>query len=58
MVLNSITERFLIGWRISLALPVLFGAVLAAGALILPETPRYVGNLSHHRSFSTLPPSP
>ena len=56
VVLNSVTERFLFGWRISLAVPVLVGSVLALGALLLPETPRHEISFSLSLSLSRFSP--
>ena len=42
VVINIIIERYSFGWRVSVAIEILIGLVLALGALFLYETPRYL----------------
>ena len=41
-VVNLVCQQFIFGWRISLSLEILIGAILAFGMIFLPETPRYI----------------
>ena len=40
IVINTITEHYIFGWRVTLSVQILVGSVLALGALFLYETPR------------------
>ena len=48
-LVDLVCERFLVGWRVALALQSVFGSILLVGMIFLPETPRYRKPLVCHK---------